>query len=372
MHLGVNAVRFTRKFTGVGRYIECVLKEWSKMEIPFDKVTLYSPSPLSQDNVLFPLEKFNLEVIGTPMPDPLWETLELRKVSQKVDVLFCPSYTVPLMYPGKSMVAYLGPSENSFPEYEWWRSQAYNMLYRYSARKADMVMVCSQSVKDRVTDVFKVSENKVKITYLCPSDVFKKITDDKVLRETTEKYLRSQEPFILFVGKLAKRHYIPNLLEAFAKIKNDNKIPHKLLIAGPDYLDLNVPARAEKLGIGNDVVYTPFITHVDLPPVYNAAQLFIFPASHAEGFGIPVIEAMACGTPVISVNQGSIAEFAPGAALLTEDSSVDQLANAMAKMISDPDLRTDLAAKGLERAKSITWKITAEKTMNELWKLAKS
>ena len=186
MHLGVNAVRFTRKFTGVGRYIECVLKEWSKMEIPFDKITLYTPSPLSQDNVLFPLDKFNVEVIGSPMPDPLWETLALRKVSQKVDVLFCPSYTVPLMYPGKCMVAYLGPSENSFPEYEWWRSQLYNMLYSYSARKADMVMVCSQSVKDRVTNVFKVSASKVKITYLCPSDVFKPVTDEKILSEIND------------------------------------------------------------------------------------------------------------------------------------------------------------------------------------------
>jgi glycosyltransferase involved in cell wall biosynthesis len=370
MRLGVNAIRLTRQFTGVGRYIECVLSEWSQMDLPFDEIVLYAHSPIDQTKVIFPLDRFRMEIVGSKAPDPVWEWRFLPKKVNDIDVLFCPSYTVPIAYPGRCVVTYLGPSENIIGTKEWFRSLIYDRLYRYSARRADFVFACSKSVKKRVVNVYGVPDPKVGVTFLAPSSEFRPIEDPDSLRRVRIKYAGNDVPYVLFVGKLARRHYIPNLLRAFANVHNKHKPPHKLVIAGPDYLNLNVPVLALKLGIGDAVIYHPFIEHKDLPPVYNAADVFIFPASEAEGFGIPPIEAMACGTPTITTNLGSLPEFATGAALLTESSRVEDLQSALEKLIFDEDLKQELRSKGPLRAQGITWRKTAKKTMSVLWKVA--
>lgn len=372
MKLGVNIIRLTRPFTGVGRYIECVLKEWGQMEIPFDKIILYAHSPIKQEQVVFPLNQFKIEIAGPKLPDPLWEWKTLRPKADEIDILFCPSYTIPIGYPGKCVVTNLGPAESITWSYQWWRSQAYERLYKYSAHRADKVLACSYSVKRRLIEVYGLPESKIKVTYLASSDVFRPILDKEVLRRTKQRYLGEDSPYILFVGKLVRRHYIPNLLQAFAEVKKADSIRHKLLIIGPDHLNLNLPRRAQRLGIKDAVIHIPYVKHIDLPPLYNAAELFIYPASNSEGFGIPVIEAMACGTPVITVDQGSLSEFAKGVSQLVEDSSVGQLKSGLERLIFDPLLRKELAEKGIERARSITWKKTAEKTMDILWQVANS
>jgi glycosyltransferase involved in cell wall biosynthesis len=370
MHLGINAVRFTRQFTGVGRYMECVLKEWSEMEVPFEKITLYTHTPLVQERLAFPLERYDVKVIGRELPDPIWEWRYLRPQARNLDVLFCPSYTVPFGYSGKCLVTNLGPAENTWGSYHWWMSQAYETLYKYSTHRANEVCACSQAVKRRLINVYGIPPEKITVTYLAASEAFRPIADRAATEEARRRFIGRENPFILFVGKLARRHYISNLLKAFAAVKKSKHIPHLLVLVGPDYLNLNVAARARKLGIADSVIHIDYVPHKDLPALYNAAEVFIFPASEAEGFGIPVIEAMACGTPVITVNQGSLREFAPGAAYLAPSSAVGELRGALEKMIFDPDLRRDLAAKGLERAKTITWRVTAEKTMSILWQLA--
>ncbi len=372
MILGVNIIRLTRAFTGVGRYIECVLKEWSQMDIPFEKVILYTHTPIKQEQVVFPLDRFKIVVDGPKIPDPLWEWTSLKTKANNIDVLFCPSYTMPFGYKGKCLVTNLGPAENTFLSYHWFRAQAYEMLYKYSAHKATQVLACSHSVKKRLVNVYGVSPNKIKVTYLASGNAFQPISDKQIIEGARKKYLNGNYSYILFVGKLARRHYIPNLLKAFAEIYHENSFPHKLVLIGPDYLNLNIPKLAENLNVEKAVVHIPYVSHLDLPALYNAAEFFVFPASEAEGFGIPVIEAMACSTPVLTVNQGSLSEFAPGASHLVKDSSVEQLKSGLQEMIFNSSMRNELKEKGLERAKSITWKKTADITMNLLWKVANS
>ncbi len=372
MILGVNVIRLTRAFTGVGRYIECVLKEWSQMDIPFEKVILYTHTPLNQDRVVFPLDRYECEIFGPKLPDPLWEWMSLKTKANNIDVLFCPSYTMPIGYQGKCVVTNLGPAENTFGSYQWWRSQTYEKLYKYSAHKATQVLACSHSVKKRLVNVYGVSPNKIKVTYLASSNAFQPISDKQIIEGARKKYLNGNYSYILFVGKLARRHYIPNLLQAFAEIYHESSFPHKLVLIGPDYLNLNIPKLAKILRVEKAVVHIPYVSHLDLPALYNAAEFFVFPASEAEGFGIPVIEAMACSTPVLTVNQGSLSEFAPGASHLVKDSSVEQLKLGLQEMVFNSNLRKELKVKGLERARSITWKKTADITMDLLWKVANS
>jgi glycosyltransferase involved in cell wall biosynthesis len=129
---------------------------------------------------------------------------------------------------------------------------------------------------------------------------------------------------------------------------------------------LNVAGIASREGVADAVVHHDFVEHRDLPALYSAAEEFVFPATEAEGFGIPVVEAMACGTPVVSVAQGSIPEFATGAAHLVPTSSVEDLASGLEKMIGDAGLRRSLREKGLARAAGITWKTTAERILSDL------
>jgi len=279
---------------------------------------------------------------------------------------------MPIGYQGKCVVFNHGPSENTTFSFQWWRSQLYEMLYKYSAIKADKVIANSLSVGKRLINVYGISQKKIKVIYLAASNAFQPLSDKRLIEETREKYLNGNHSYILFVGKLARRHYIPNLLQAFAEIYHENSFSHKLVLIGPDYLNLNIPKLAKNLNVKNAVVHIPYVSHLDLPALYNAAEVFVFPASEAEGFGIPVIEAMACSTPVLTVNQGSLSEFAPGASHLVKDSSVGQLKLGLREMILNSSMRKELKKKGLERAKSITWKKTADITMNLLWKVANS
>ena len=110
--LGINVVRLTRQFTGVGRYLECLLRHWAEHGAPFDEVILYAPQRLRADLVEFPLEAFTVRLVGQQGPDPVWEWRSLRHAAQEVDVLFCPSYTVPIGFDGRCAVSYHGPAYN--------------------------------------------------------------------------------------------------------------------------------------------------------------------------------------------------------------------------------------------------------------------
>jgi len=369
MKLGINIIRLSRKFTGVGRYIECLLNEWSQMDVPFDEIILYTHSDIQQDNVIFPLDAFTIKKVGQPAPDPVWEWRSLRD-RPEVDIMFFPAYTIPVANKNKCVVTYHGPAENKLLSAEGVRSYLYNKLYRYSARHAGHVLVVSDSVKQRVLNDFGVAEKKITTTLLAASTLFHKIDDVDSIMRTRRQYIGSDTPFIFFVGKLSRRHFIPELIQAFASIAHLSN--HKLLIAGPDYLHLNVPQQARDLSLEDRVIYMPYIEHRELVNVYNAADIFIFPASDIEGFGLPVIEAMSCGTPTITSNKGSISEFATGATLLVESNTSESLASAMIRLLQDEKYKSELGNKGLARAKIISWRHTAEKTMDVLWQTANS
>jgi glycosyltransferase involved in cell wall biosynthesis len=119
-------------------------------------------------------------------------------------------------------------------------------------------------------------------------------------------------------------------------------------------------------------MHVPYATHDTLPAIYSAAHLFVFPASEAEGFGIPVVEAMACGTPVVTTALGSLKEVAVGAALTTSSPSVDELRAAIERVATDEALRRELISRGRQRARQFTWPVTAKKTMDVLWQVAQS
>jgi glycosyltransferase involved in cell wall biosynthesis len=370
MRVGINVVRLTRPFTGVGRYIDRLLAEWSRMTLPFDEVVLFAPRPLDPALVHFPLDRFPLEVIGGGGPDPFWEWRALGRKHREVDLLFCPSYTVPYRYAGPAVVTYFGPATNRRWSKEWWRAGVYDALYRHSARRAVRVLTAASWVKRHLVEVYGVLDAKVDVIPLAAGPEFTPAAAPGERARIQQAYLARDGAYILFVGKLSGRHAIPHLIEAFAVARTAARSAHNLVLVGPNVLGLDVAALARAHGLDGAVVHVPLASEADLPALYRGADLFVFPASEAEGFGLPILEAMACGTPVVTTSLGSVPEVAADAALLVPDTSVVALAEGLRRLLVDHERRRDLARRGLERAAQFSWRRTAEATMDSLWRAA--
>lgn len=372
MRLGVNALRLSGQRLGIGRYIEYLVKYWDQFLLPDDRVTLYVREH-TNGNQLQVSDKFEIKPLRPKLTGVLWEHFMLPAQSKEMDVLFCPSYTMPLNYRGKCVVATHSVNEVQKGTHPWWYKLTYQPRYRLSALKADKVIVPSASAKGHVQEFYGVPAERIEIVPEGAPGFFAPIEDEVVLRETRKRYLGGDQPYVLFVGKLSQRRNIPALLTAFSMLKKERKIPHKLLLFGPNVLNLPLEKIVAELGIQDSVVQTDgkLEEHKDIIPIYSAADLYVFPSSY-EGFSITLVEAMACGLPVITVNRGATREIADGCALMVDGPTPENLAEAMQKALSTPALMQELRAKGLERARLYRYEDTARLTLDLLRRVAQA
>lgn len=377
MRLGVSAWRLYGQRLGIGRYIEYMVKYWNTMLMPSDRVTLYVHEPLGK-NFLHSdkseqalSEAFKMQVVRPKLTNALWENLLLPRVAKDSDVLFGPSDTLPLTYRGRSVVAIHSVNEVVESRITLQRRLTYKQKYRLSARKGDKVIVNAQCLKEVVQAHYGVPAERIEVIWLGVDDAFHPIEDEDILDATRRRYLGADRPYILFVGKLSQRRNIPTLLAAFSALKKRAKIPHSLLLVGPNHLHLPLQEMAEALDITDSLIQTDgkFSEHQELVAIYNAADLFVLPSSF-EGFSLTLAEAMSCGTPAITVNRGALGEVGHGYALTIEEPTVEALTDAMQQVLSDPGLRQDLRAKGLERARLLRWNNTARRTLDVLREVA--
>jgi glycosyltransferase involved in cell wall biosynthesis len=169
------------------------------------------------------------------------------------------------------------------------------------------------------------------------------------------------EKYLLYVGGFDFRKNVPRIIESFARVLARSKETYRLVICG----DIDRPQRdplaamIEKLGIGANVVFTGFVPDADLPVLYSGAEAFLFPSLY-EGFGLPVIEAMACGCPVVTSNNSSLKELSD-AAMCVDPTDTDALTDAICAILSDEDYKRRLSRQGMEKAKQFSWDAAAQK-----------
>jgi glycosyltransferase involved in cell wall biosynthesis len=184
----------------------------------------------------------------------------------------------------------------------------------------------------------------------------------KTLEEYPFERWSIRRPYILAVGNLQPRKNLLRLIEAFAQLITERRIPHQLVLAGKaKWRESDIHRTVRRLGIEDRIVFTGRVPDEDLACLLNGAELFVYPSLY-EGFGLPVLEAMACGTPVVTSNCTSIPEVAGDAALLVDPYRVDELADAIHHVLSDESLRARLREKGLARSQMFSWRQTARKT----------
>jgi glycosyltransferase involved in cell wall biosynthesis len=242
--------------------------------------------------------------------------------------------------------------------------------FRFAMRRiiqlADAIIVDSENTKSAILQRFNVSEEKLSVIYLGVDGCrFRPIDDQECIKNVRNRYGVGPHPYILFVGNIEPRKNLSSLIHAYAELVKSGifKTEINLVIAGargPLAGDLlSLPSH---LGLGNHVFFPGVIMDADLPALYSGAALFVFP-SHHEGFGFPVLEAMSCGTPVITSNVSSLPEIAGDAAILVDPNGVDDLFKAMLKLLTNERLRKDMIQKGFDRAKRFSWEETARKTL---------
>lgn len=228
-----------------------------------------------------------------------------------------------------------------------------------SALHADRVIAISAATRDDLHELYGVPVEKVVVTPLGVEERFNTHHTDGEETVLRERYGLPTGPFVLTVGTLQPRKNHGRLVEALARIDS----PAGLVIAGGSgWAYDEVREAVEGLGLSQRVTFTGYVADDDLPALYRAATVFAYPALY-EGFGLPVLEAMACGAPVVTSRKSSLPEVTgPEAALLVDPLDVDAIAAALERLLTDDALREDLRAKGIARARQFTWQATAAAT----------
>src|SRR5229473_296949 len=356
LRLGISARRLSGRRLGVGRYIEYLLREWARLPHTFAEVNLYSREPVGADLLaLSPTSRSR--IVDSPIEALIWEQLALPLAARHDDVLFCPSYTMPLAYPGRCVITNLGIYDGLKGSFPWWYGFRYSLFNKPSARRADTVLAISESAKRDMVHFFGLDPSKVQVVYPAAEERFHPIDDQPLLEGIKQKYGVGSSPIVLFAGKLSRRRHVPELVQGFARLKAHHRLPHKLLIVGPDYLNIGVGEHIAASGRSDDIVHVPFADHDDMPLLYNAADLYVLPTEH-EGFSFTIMEAMACGRAVVSLDHAALHEGLSDGAYCAPSPTPEDLCEAMAAVLTDPQLRRHLEARALSQSATFTWERT--------------
>ncbi len=317
------------------------LKDYKNLKV---KLFRYPPTILEilwNKLHVFPLEKF----IGEVEVFHSWDWMQPPIKSNKTKLVT----TV------HDMVVYLFPS-SVHPKILKVQKRR---LQRVKA-EADRIIADSYTTKDDLVKFLKIDEDKIRVIYLAPSSDFKPIDEDKV-KQVLEKY-KIKKPYILSVATQEPRKNIQKLLDVFEKIIISHPDLH-LVLSGKYGWGAHLPEGGQGLRSSQNVIWTDYVPQEDLVALYNGCRIFVYPSLY-EGFGLPILEAMACGAPVITSNNSSMAEIAKDAAILIDPRSEGQFTKAI-EMIMNLNMENyqKMVNAGLNRARAYTWKKTAQQTL---------
>ncbi len=372
MRFGVNAQRLAGQRLGVGRYLEYMLKYWSAQLRADDSLHIYVEQPFDPASLGLGdrVHVHHLTLAGIRIGGKVWENLLLPTRAHEIDVLFGAAYSLPLLYPGKSVLALHSVNEQQSGAHSAWYAFTYEPIYRASAHKAPVVIVPSESVKQDAIARYRLPPEKLVVIPQGADMSFTPNRDADAIRAARLRHIGSDTPYIVWVGKLSQRRNIPMLLEAFALFKRRG-FPHKLLLMGPNHLNLPLSEITVRLGISGDVIQTDgkFTDHRELIAVYNAADVYLNMSLY-EGFSMTLVEALACGVPVIVSKRAALAEIAGEAGILIDDITPEAFADALVRVLSDTALSDSLRRKSIARSAAYRWEGFAQATLDVLRRVA--
>jgi glycosyltransferase involved in cell wall biosynthesis len=234
-----------------------------------------------------------------------------------------------------------------------------------SVRRADFIIADSENTRNDLVVLLGVRPQSVAVVPGGVEERFTRVTDQHQLQRAREKLGVGDAPFVLAIGVIEPRKNLNRLMDAFGTLKLRGNVPKNLklvLAGGKGWLYDDIFDHHARSEVRNDILMPGFVPDELLPAIYSAAEVLAFPSLY-EGFGLPILEAMACGTPVVASRASCLPEVAEGAALLVDPTSVEGLASALELLLLDSDLRTRLIERGLQRASEYTWQRAAEQLL---------
>lgn len=360
------------KKVGIGEYAFELLTQFERFKIYDLRFTIYLKNQPRPD---MPVERdgWGYRVIG---PSPMWTRFalpfDLYLHSQRPDVFFSPSHYGPRFSPVKTAISIMDLSFIKFP-YLFAKKDLYQLTNwtRASVRKAKKIFTISKSSRNDIIETYGLGSENVVVTYPgIREDAGLKIKDLS-MQELSKKF-GIKGKYILFVGTLQPRKNIEKLVEAFSLIINHKSSVGDLslvIVGKKGWLYEPILVSPAKYGVEEKVKFLDFVENEDLPSLYRNALCFVLPSLY-EGFGLPVLEAMKHGCPVITSNVSSLPEAGGDAALYFDPNSASDIANVIEKVITDEKLRQEMVKKGYNQIKKFSWEKTAKETLKVLEDLA--
>ena len=362
MRVGIDAHCLGQEKTGNETYTYTLVKYLAFLDQDSIEYTVYVGGTTKKGLELCSNRAFQLKPIRPANPFvriPIGFAIQSR--SQRLDV-FHAQYLLPYHLKCRTVLTVHDVLYERFPEY-FTRSDYYRhkIGVPWSCRRADHIITVSEASKRDLVDLYRLNPEQITVTYPGPDACYRPLDKRESTRILREKYGIDGD-VILYVGAIQPRKNIPRLLSAFAQLKSEHHLPHKLVIVGPKaWLWTEAFNALRENAARRDIFVTGYVPRNDLPYFYNAATVFVYP-SNCEGFGLPVVEAMACGTPTITSLGSSLEEIAGDAAVLVDPSCDEEIAAAIQRVTSDSGLQSELSARGLLRSRQFSCNQMAMKT----------
>lgn len=365
MRIGIDATALPPQPVGAGNYIIQLIRSLAGMEAVHEFIIF--AQPIGQDLIDLP-DKNAVEWVivderssGSRL---IWEQLFLPNLVHKagLNLLHSLHYTRPVRLPCKSVVTFHDMTIFLYPELHTLARRLYfPRMMKFSAGRADELITVSDSTRDDLIRILNIDPLKVTTTHLGVNPGYKIIDDGDKKKRISEKY-SLPENFILYVGLVEPRKNLPVLIESYRRLI-ENELDYELVIVGRyGWMYEEVLEQVRQLNLEHTVRFLGYVPQEDLPLVYNLASLFVYPTIY-EGFGLPALEAMACGVPVITSDVSSLPEIVDGAGLLIPVNDSSALFETMVKVLTDEEMRKDLIRKGPQRAAEFSWSKTAQLTL---------
>ena len=375
MRIGIDTSACVGKTGGIGVYVTNLIKELSKIDEHNHYVLLYTYFREKIKNSRDLLLNANFTWKGYRIPRRIMSKLCLKfgfptveMLAGKMDIFHSTSHFFWPQKKGRKLATVhdlvIFKMPHLFPPQ---MRKFYKESISRIISNADLICADSRHTKADIIEIFKVPENKIKVVYGGVDQCFKHLEID---RPWEHESFGINKPFILFVGVIEPRKNLEALVEAYESLCRAGRIDHHLLIVGKKgWLFEPIIHKISHSEFRRQIFLLDHVELTDLVLLYNAAELFVYPSLY-EGFGLPVLEAMACGTPVVTSNVSSLPEVAGDAAWYVDPLSVKSIAQGIETMLSNHQLREDRSRKGLERSRLFSWRNTATQILELYQSLA--
>jgi glycosyltransferase involved in cell wall biosynthesis len=368
MHIAINAhlLAHTRSFrrAGVSNYVEALLMHLGQIDQQ-NRYSVYTTRGLNRDELPLPpnfaIKSSRLPTINPRVRIP-WEQMlaPVLLKAGRADVYHGVLNVAPLFCPVPSVITIHDLAFISFPQTFRRVNRTYlTWATRVSARRASRILAVSEATKSEIVRLLGIPPERIIVTYDAAESRFS--PPDPATLAAFRQRAGLPERFILFISTLEPRKNVPTLLDAYAQIAKRTDAP-LIIGGGKGWLYDEIFAKAEQLNLGDRVRFVGYVPGEDLPLWYAAATVFTMPSLY-EGFGMPLLEAMCCGTPVITTTSSSLPEVVGDAGITVPPTDATALGEAILRVLNDADLRAEMRERGFRQAQRFSWRTTAEQTL---------